>query len=782
MGATLVSVHRPDERDFILSKMQTEYFSLPAFWIGLHRASDDLSTDAEVFEWVDGSPNDFDWWKHSEPNNFGGEEDCVVMTKYYWNDVPCHQSRQYVCKAPLGKPVSDPPSPFVYETCDFGPHWYQYNTSCYHIQSESFLSWKAAQDTCRRLGAELASIHSEEERIFLLGWLHSQFEVWHDTWLGYNDFSMEGTWRWSDGTASNYVRWHPGEPDSQRFSKRCTTFSEAGMFKDTPCREEHFTLCKKPNGESESAITSTPVTDNVPRGCPPDFQTFGTKCYYIGMTPVTFEEAATMCNNRHSILTSIHSQQEADFLYVFASSQLMVQDLSYWWIGLEHNTYGSLDHWYDNSEIGFTRWKEGSIPIFDYYVYEESRCGVMAAADGYWDMVNCNSSQYGFICRRPPAPEYADITTTLDPLKQCPAGYSNIGYNCLRYVTSVQSWDRSRIICQQDGADLATFNNPIELSQLRLAITTASETIWFGGNFTLVDGFHWITGGSLKVPVTWTDTFSDGFMFYDLNGIFSTADGSFNKTALCMIRKKNPEIEGPTSSTLTTSGVHYDCQSDMIGFQGNCYLVVLNERKTFAEAILACDARGMMVASIHSSAENKALSAYALAQKQSLEDMFIGLRKHKNTPALWLDGTPFDFNPTVMGSEENPCVVMSALSYYWYHASCWQRLGYICKGQPDVLVTTKRRQQPTTMKRPYSGGSTDKLENVSSTGGEESSLTGGQVAGIVVGVIFIVAIIVVVLYVVRLALLRRALYTPEKQSLGFDNALFQKNDDAVALN
>ncbi|KAI8511499.1 hypothetical protein Bbelb_105990 [Branchiostoma belcheri] len=62
------------------------------YWIGLH------DTGAEgIFIWVDGTPLTYTSWNYGEPNN-NGEEDCVQLSGYNWNDASCFGTAQYICE------------------------------------------------------------------------------------------------------------------------------------------------------------------------------------------------------------------------------------------------------------------------------------------------------------------------------------------------------------------------------------------------------------------------------------------------------------------------------------------------------------------------------------------------------------------------------------------------------------------------------------------------------------------------------------------------------------
>lgn len=57
------------------------------------------------YKWVDNSPLDYVNWGKGEPNDYGGDENCVEMQSRsgQWNDLSCSRYRQYMCKKKLGE-------------------------------------------------------------------------------------------------------------------------------------------------------------------------------------------------------------------------------------------------------------------------------------------------------------------------------------------------------------------------------------------------------------------------------------------------------------------------------------------------------------------------------------------------------------------------------------------------------------------------------------------------------------------------------------------------------
>ncbi|XP_042566440.1 ladderlectin-like [Clupea harengus] len=58
------------------------------------------SAEGFTWYWTDGSAFDYSNWGAWEPNNGSGNEHCININykgEGVWNDLPCHQSRPFVC-------------------------------------------------------------------------------------------------------------------------------------------------------------------------------------------------------------------------------------------------------------------------------------------------------------------------------------------------------------------------------------------------------------------------------------------------------------------------------------------------------------------------------------------------------------------------------------------------------------------------------------------------------------------------------------------------------------
>ena len=105
--------------------------------------------------------------------------------------------------------------------------------------------WTDAVGLCEGGGYELARIDSaarqaELEAAFAATGISGSF------WIGYNDRSTEGIFRWADGSASGYDNWASGEPDDGGTfgTENCALVSSSdGLWRDEGCGSEERYVC-----------------------------------------------------------------------------------------------------------------------------------------------------------------------------------------------------------------------------------------------------------------------------------------------------------------------------------------------------------------------------------------------------------------------------------------------------------------------------------------------------------------------------------------------------------
>ncbi|XP_041483113.1 echinoidin-like [Lytechinus variegatus] len=106
--AHLVSIHSPDEHDFVVSYFRSTGIKDQGddestgrdMWVGFH----DIASEGN-FEWTDRSSFNMNVWSPGQPDNSGSREHCGEIRGVYgyrWNDEPCDRVAQYfMCKLPV---------------------------------------------------------------------------------------------------------------------------------------------------------------------------------------------------------------------------------------------------------------------------------------------------------------------------------------------------------------------------------------------------------------------------------------------------------------------------------------------------------------------------------------------------------------------------------------------------------------------------------------------------------------------------------------------------------
>ncbi|XP_049608615.1 ladderlectin [Syngnathus scovelli] len=100
LGGNLVSINSLKEHALVVELIREGAGSVVDTWIGLHDAI--LETD---FVWTDGETVNFRNFGAGQPDNAGGNEDCVEIEgdDSLWDDDECTEENPFVCIRPVNK-------------------------------------------------------------------------------------------------------------------------------------------------------------------------------------------------------------------------------------------------------------------------------------------------------------------------------------------------------------------------------------------------------------------------------------------------------------------------------------------------------------------------------------------------------------------------------------------------------------------------------------------------------------------------------------------------------
>ncbi|KAK5879066.1 hypothetical protein CesoFtcFv8_024411 [Champsocephalus esox] len=646
--------------------------------------------------WDNGALLSFTHWDKNQPDS--GDGTCVAMTTGpiggFWDDKECLEKHAFVCEKPRPditpptKAPTFPPSQGCATSWTALPHFRNCFKLFHNVDWSMKKSWGAALEDCVSRGANLVSIHTQEEEEFL-----ALYSKGTSKWIGLKHNPAEGGYSWSDGTPLSHTNWGHGEPNNHEGREECVemvsstngTFSE---WNDLNCDAHQDWICMIAKGKNPILPPVPPPPVPAPDcGANPGWRKNNNICYYYNDTDIVdFHTAMRRCYEEKASLVSILNKDEQAYVNTMVGTGQVASA----WIGMRMiGITGGQYMWVDFSPLTYTHWSPGE----PNNANGEEQCVQINRLQGGWNDANCGRAGAGYVCKK----FTGDIHTPPPPTQpwegNCPEGWMRFKDKCFMFKGKTgdikANWSFARSWCKEQGGDLAVIDDQYENDFVSSYLRDLKLPTWIGlSDLLLENQYAWSDGVSPVLYTNWNDKEpnnaggAEHCVAIPHNHLVTgrwNDDSCHRDHSFVCSRKKLSSINPPPPTKAP-------CPTGYTSWYLNCYRLV-EEPATWDAAQAACqDERGNL-ASIDMSYDQAFVAGAVL---QGRADAWIGLRRKDDGSYMWTDDWPVFFTQWGPGEPSNikdeGCVSMHASRAFhgtWNDTKCDQAKPYVCKISPE---------------------------------------------------------------------------------------------------
>ncbi|XP_070573543.1 CD209 antigen-like protein D [Ptychodera flava] len=130
---------------------------------------------------------------------------------------------------------------------------YLYQNGLYEVFTDSGYNYEDARALCQADGGDLPMLKTQEDKDFLI----TIVDMTKDYWLGLNDLSSDGVYRWVDGTyltSAGFIDWSTDPVNPCVLLKMGTGY----QWITVPCDVMTYHICRYPAPTTTTTPTTTP--------------------------------------------------------------------------------------------------------------------------------------------------------------------------------------------------------------------------------------------------------------------------------------------------------------------------------------------------------------------------------------------------------------------------------------------------------------------------------------------------------------------------------------------